>query len=84
MFHEIYIATDLATCEARDPKGLYKKARAGELLEFTGVGAPYEVPECPQLTLNTSNESITESLLKLIHYVEGVLPKAAPCPMPSQ
>ncbi len=50
---KIYIDADLATCEARDPKGLYRKARAGELREFTGLSAPYEAPEAPELVLDT-------------------------------
>jgi adenylyl-sulfate kinase len=78
MFHEIHIAADLATCEARDPKGLYKKAHAGELLEFTGVSAPYEVPEHPELALDTSHEPITTSLHKLIGYVTRHIPLGEP------
>lgn len=69
MFHEIHLAADLATCEARDPKGLYKKAHAGELLEFTGVSAPYEAPESPELTIDTGNSSISDSLQTLLSYV---------------
>ncbi|MBK5351827.1 adenylyl-sulfate kinase [Pseudomonas sp. TH41] len=80
MFHEIHIAADLATCEARDPKGLYKKAHAGELLEFTGVSAPYEVPEHPELALDTSHEPITTSLQKLISYVTRHIPLGEPSP----
>jgi len=52
-FVEVYISTPLETCEGRDPKGHYRKARAGELREFTGVDAPYEVPESPDLVLDT-------------------------------
>ncbi|CAI8934800.1 adenylyl-sulfate kinase [Pseudomonas sp. IT-P253] len=78
MFHEIHIAADLATCEARDPKGLYKKAHAGELLEFTGVSAPYEVPEHPELALDTSHEPITTSLHKLVSYVTRHIPLGEP------
>jgi len=48
-FHEVFIKADLATCEARDPKGLYEKARLGEIADFTGVSAPYEPPETPDL-----------------------------------
>lgn len=69
MFHEVHVAADLATCEARDPKGLYKKAHAGELIEFTGVSAPYEVPVNPELTIDTGNASIAESLQTLLSYV---------------
>lgn len=69
-FHEIHVKADVATCEARDPKGLYKKARAGEIKEFTGISAPYEEPENPELTLDTSVLSIEESVEKLVNYVE--------------
>ncbi len=51
-FHEIYIAADLATCESRDPKGLYRKARAGQLAHFTGIDSPYEPPEQPDIVVN--------------------------------
>jgi adenylyl-sulfate kinase len=74
MFHEIHVAADLATCEARDPKGLYKKAHAGELLEFTGVSAPYEVPEHPELTIDTGNTSVADSLQTLLSYVLDNIP----------
>lgn len=53
-FVEIYIKCDLEVCEQRDPKGLYKRARAGEIKEFTGIDAPYEEPENPELVINTS------------------------------
>lgn len=74
-FHEIHIAADLATCEARDPKGLYKKARAGEIREFTGISAPYESPEQAEYVIDTASESLTASLEKLITYVLTVLPR---------
>ena len=73
-FHEIYVAADLATCEARDPKGLYKKARTGEIREFTGISAPYESPEQPECKIDTASESLTESLEKLIAYVLAAFP----------
>ena len=53
-FREIYIKADVATCESRDPKGLYKRARAGEITEFTGISAPYEEPAEPELVVDTS------------------------------
>jgi bifunctional enzyme CysN/CysC len=68
-FHEIFLTADVATCEARDPKGLYKKARAGEILEFTGVSAPYEQPEEPELTIDTAKLSIDESVALLSDYI---------------
>jgi adenylylsulfate kinase len=73
-FHEIYVAADLATCEARDPKGLYKKARTGEIREFTGISAPYESPEQPECVIDTASEPLAESLEKLIAYTLAVLP----------
>jgi bifunctional enzyme CysN/CysC len=69
-FHEIYIKADLATCEARDPKGLYKKARRGEIPKFTGVSAPYEPPESPELVVDTAKHSVAECVGLLLDYVE--------------
>jgi adenylyl-sulfate kinase len=73
-FHEIYVSADLATCEARDPKGLYKKARAGEIPDFTGIGAPYETPEQADFVIDTGAEPLSASLEKLIAYVSASLP----------
>ena len=73
-FHEIHISADLATCESRDPKGLYKKARCGELREFTGVSAPYETPEQPQLVIDTTREDVPTSVKRLMAYVERNVP----------
>lgn len=68
-FHEVYVSADLSTCEARDPKGLYRKARAGELRDFTGIDAPYEVPESPDLVINTRLESPAQSIEHLLGYL---------------
>ena len=57
-FFEVHLATPLAVCEARDPKGLYVRARAGEIKQFTGLDAPYEAPEQPELVLDTSALSV--------------------------
>jgi adenylylsulfate kinase len=70
-FVEVYVAADVATCEGRDPKGLYKQARAGKIPEFTGISAPYEDPEAPELVLDTSKQSIEESVNALVAYLEG-------------
>ena len=70
-FHEVYVKADLATCEARDPKGLYRKARAGEIAEFTGVSAPYEAPQTPELTVDTATLSIDDAVDGLVSYVRG-------------
>jgi bifunctional enzyme CysN/CysC len=71
IFHEIYIDADLKTCEMRDPKGLYKKARKGEIHEFTGVSAPYEPPIRPELRVDTATSTIEECLLQLEQYVSA-------------
>jgi adenylylsulfate kinase len=70
-FVEVYVAADVATCEGRDPKGLYQKARAGQIPEFTGISAPYEAPEAPELVLDTARQSPEESVAALIAYLEG-------------
>jgi adenylylsulfate kinase len=65
-FVEVHVATSLEACEARDPKGLYKKAREGKIPEFTGISAPYEAPERPEITLDNSGQTIDESADALI------------------
>ncbi|MCB9947411.1 MAG: adenylyl-sulfate kinase [Rhodospirillaceae bacterium] len=69
-FHEIHIKADLATCETRDPKGLYRKARAGEITDFTGISAPYEEPEAPELVVDTTGASIDECVSQIAAYLE--------------
>ena len=59
-FFEVFVSTNLETCETRDVKGLYKKARRGEIKDFTGVSSPFESPENPDLVLNTEDKSINE------------------------
>ena len=59
-FIEVYVETPIETCEARDPKGLYAKARSGELKNFTGIDSPYEKPEHPEITINTKEKTIEE------------------------
>ncbi|NNE82643.1 MAG: adenylyl-sulfate kinase [Alphaproteobacteria bacterium] len=68
-FHEIYIEADLETCEARDPKGLYKRARSGEISEFTGISAPYEAPDKPDLIVDTAAQDIEACLDQLAAYI---------------
>ncbi|MEM9068897.1 MAG: adenylyl-sulfate kinase [Myxococcota bacterium] len=74
-FVEVHVAADLATCEARDPKGLYKRARAGEIPSFTGVSAPYEAPESPELRVDTGAADVEACASDVIAYLEktGVL-----------
>ncbi|MBL93757.1 MAG: putative adenylyl-sulfate kinase [Alphaproteobacteria bacterium MarineAlpha3_Bin5] len=69
-FHEIYLSADLNTCIDRDPKGLYAKAQRGEISHFTGISAPYEAPESPELTLDTGLLDVKKSLKILDEYVE--------------
>ena len=69
-FVEVFVDTPLEICEARDPKGLYKKARAGEISNFTGLDAPYEVPENPEVHLETANISVDEAAAQVIHYLD--------------
>ena len=69
-FHEIYVEASLETCERRDPKGLYSKARAGKIADFTGISAPYEPPVDPALTLHTDTESVEQCVEALYDYVE--------------
>lgn len=76
-FHEIHVAADLSVCEDRDPKGLYKKARAGEIAEFTGVSAPYEAPESPELLIDTGTLDRSEALAQLLDYVDETLGKSS-------
>jgi adenylyl-sulfate kinase len=69
LFTEIYVSAPLATCELRDPKGLYKKARAGEIQGFTGIDSPYEPPEEPGLSLDTAETSIEACQERLFNHV---------------
>lgn len=68
-FLEVYVSTPLAECERRDVKGLYAKARRGEIREFTGISAPFEVPEHPALELDTSHLTLAESVEQLVALV---------------
>ena len=74
-FIEVYVSTPIGTCEQRDPKGLYKKARAGQLKNFTGIDDPYEEPLHPELTLDATNTSPQEAAVLLLQYLEkqGIL-----------
>ncbi|WP_425483615.1 adenylyl-sulfate kinase [Alkalicoccus luteus] len=67
---EVFVKAPLAVCEERDPKGLYKKARAGEIRNFTGIDDPYEEPEAPDLTLDTGKDSIQKNVSVLITYLQ--------------
>ena len=69
-FVEIACSANLEICEKRDPKGLYKKARSGEIKNFTGIDSPYEVPKDPNLIVNTENESVEESVEKIFQEIQ--------------
>ena len=69
-FIEVYVKCPLNVCEQRDTKGLYKKARAGEVKEFTGISAPYEEPLNPEITIDTSKLSVEESTKAILSYLE--------------
>ncbi len=72
-FIEVYINTPLEICEARDVKGLYKKARAGEITQFTGIDAPYEAPTHPSLEVQTADQSIEESVAVIFDYLLPII-----------
>ena len=70
-FIEIYCKASLETCETRDVKGLYKRARAGEIKNYTGIDSPYEAPESPELTIDTDNQSLEESVSTILGFLES-------------
>jgi len=72
-FIEVYINASLETCEDRDIKGLYKKARKGEIKDFTGISAPFEAPLNPEIEINTSELSIDESVQKVLNYILPII-----------
>jgi adenylylsulfate kinase len=72
-FIEIYINTSIEECEKRDVKGLYKKARKGEIKDFTGINAPYEVPDSPDIEINTEQLSVEQSVTKIIKVINRKL-----------
>ena len=70
-FVEIYVSIPVEEAEKRDPKGLYKRARAGELKEFTGVSAPYEEPESPEVVIRSEETGVEEAVVQVLGYLEG-------------
>ena len=68
-FIEVYVQCDMETCAERDPKGLYKKALAGEIADFTGVSAPYEEPEQPEIVVHTAKQSLQECVNTVVRYL---------------
>ncbi|MET3937250.1 adenylylsulfate kinase [Paenibacillus sp. PvP094] len=69
-FIEIYVQCSIEECERRDPKGLYKKARSGDIPHFTGISAPYDVPEDPSLIIDTEQLPLDEAVQKIVQYLE--------------
>jgi adenylyl-sulfate kinase len=78
-FLEVYVNTPISVCETRDPKGLYKKARAGEIRNFTGIDSPYEAPQHPEIELNTASESMDDVVRILLCGLQqfGILPNTS-------
>lgn len=70
-FIEVFIDTPLEVCEQRDPKGLYKKARSGEIKDFTGISSPYEAPDSPEVHVKTDTLTIDQSVEKIVNYLES-------------
>ncbi|UDI77369.1 adenylyl-sulfate kinase [Staphylococcus taiwanensis] len=69
-FIEVYTECSVEECEKRDPKGLYEKARSGEIKEFTGISAPYEAPNHPEITINTEQQTVEASVEQILNYLK--------------
>ncbi len=69
-FIEVYVRCSLEACEERDPKGLYKKARAGEIPSFTGISSPYEEPDAPEITIDSDQQTIEQSVETILSYLK--------------
>lgn len=74
-FIEIFVNTPLEECERRDVKGLYAKARAGEILNFTGINAPYEAPEHPDIEIDTTQKTVDEAVSEIVEHIKTKLAK---------
>ena len=68
-FIEIFVDAPIEVCEQRDPKGLYKKARAGEIADFTGISAPYEAPETPEVHVKTGETSVGDAVAQILAHI---------------
>jgi adenylylsulfate kinase len=71
-FIEVYVSTPLEECERRDPKGLYKKARKGEISNFTGISDPYEPPENPEIEIDTTGLTVNETVGQILNKLTGI------------
>ncbi|MFP5441226.1 MAG: adenylyl-sulfate kinase [Gammaproteobacteria bacterium] len=76
-FVEVYVSTPIAVCEQRDPKGLYQKARAGAIRQFTGIDSPYEAPTDPEIVIDTSRQDVEAATLTVVEYLRtvGAIPR---------
>lgn len=76
-FVEVYVSTPIAVCEQRDPKGLYQKARAGAIRQFTGIDSPYEAPLDPEIVIDTSRQDVEAATLTVVEYLRtvGAIPR---------
>lgn len=76
-FIEVHVNTPIETCEGRDPKGLYKKARAGQIKNFTGIDDPYEAPDKAELTIDTTTTTPQQAVVLIVEYLQkrGILPQ---------
>jgi adenylylsulfate kinase len=74
-FIEVFVDAPLQVCEARDPKNLYKRARAGQIRDFTGIDAPYEPPDDPEIVVHTNKQTVDESVATIL---EQLLPRLKP------
>ena len=70
-FIEIFCKASLEICESRDVKGLYRRARAGEIKDYTGIDSPYEAPDNPELVIDTDSESLKESIAKVVDFLKS-------------
>jgi adenylylsulfate kinase-like enzyme len=70
-FIEVFVDIPVEIAEQRDPKGLYKKARAGEIKEFTGISAPYEAPEAPEIHIHSDKVSVEEAVVQIVEYLKS-------------
>ncbi|WP_421617704.1 adenylyl-sulfate kinase [Brevibacillus sp. TJ4] len=82
-FVEVYVKCPLEECERRDPKGLYRKARSGEIGDFTGISSPYEEPVAPELVIESAEQSVEQSAEIILSYLQerGIIPLPVPHPL---
>ena len=79
-FREVFVKASVQTCEGRDPRGLYRRARAGEIPEFTGVSSPYEPPVSPDLIIDTEQIDVDAAVSRLVAFITECVPRTAHAP----